>query len=279
MAVTELGLYLRTLRAMVRPEDVGLPDTGRRRVPGLRRAEVSRLVGLSTEYYVRLEQGRAERPSQDVLAAISRALRLGPAERAHLFDLARYPRPPRPSRPQRLRDGLDFVVNGITEYPALLLNRGLDVLAWNPLAALVITDFARLPVAERNMARHVFLNPTARSFYVDWAAAARDTVGMLRLATRRPPIEERLVSLVDELTRRSADFAHLWETHHVHEKTHGDKLFRHPVVGDLTVRYETFLVAGQENHQLVVYTAPPGSVTCHRVGRLKALAAPCQLAQ
>lgn len=279
MAVTELGTYLRTLRGMVSPEDVGLPDTGRRRVPGLRRAEVSRLVGLSTEYYVRLEQGRAERPSQDVLAAISRALKLGPAERAHLFDLARYPRPLRPSRPERLRDGLDFVVNGIADYPALLMNRSMDVLAWNPLAALLFTDFARLPVGRRNMARHVFLNPSARSLHVDWETAARDTVGILRLATRRPPIEESLVALIDELSTHSDDFAHLWETHHVHEKTHGDKLFRHAVAGDLTLCYETFLVAGQEQHQLVVYTAAPGSATFHRLCRLKASAAAQLLAR
>jgi transcriptional regulator with XRE-family HTH domain len=268
----ELGNYLRTLRGLVSPEQVGLSHTGRRRVPGLRRAEVSELVGLSTEYYIRLEQGRAERPSETVLRAISRALRLGPAEEAHLFDLARHPRAITPSKPDRLRHGLDHVVHGITDYPALLMNRGMDVLSWNPLAAALFTDFGALPASERNMARHIFLDPAARALHGDWEVAAMDSVGILRLATKRPPLEETLVSLLAELSSRSADFVRLWDTHYVHEKTHGIRVFRHPVVGELTVRYETFLVAGQQHHMLVVYTVEPDSAAADRLWQLKLIA-------
>jgi transcriptional regulator with XRE-family HTH domain len=274
MADNELGIYLRTLRGTVSPEEVGLPRTSRRRVPGLRRAEVSKLVGLSTEYYIRLEQGRAERPSDNVLHAISRALHLGPAETAHLFDLARHPRGIAPSKPDRLRNGLSNVVGAITEYPAVLMTRGLDVLAWNPLAVELITDFAAVPIGERNMARHVFLDPRAREIHADWETAALDCVGILRLATKRPPLEETLVSLVSELSLRSRDFRRLWDTHYVHEKTHGMRVFRHGVVGELTVQYETLLVAGQEHHVLVVYTAEPGSVTFDRLQWLKASVTP-----
>jgi transcriptional regulator with XRE-family HTH domain len=272
MGGNELGNYLRTLRGLVSPEQVGLSRTGRRRVPGLRRAEVSKLVGLSTEYYIRLEQGRAERPSEAVLRALSKALRLGPAEEAHLFDLARHPRAITPSKPDHLRHGLDHVVHGITEYPALIVNRGLDVLSWNPLAAAMFTDFGALPAGERNMARHIFLDPAARALHSDWKLAAMDSVGILRMATKRPPLEETLVSLLAELSSRSADFARLWATHYVHEKTHGTRVFRHPVVGELTVKYETFLVSGQAHHMLVVYTAEPNSVTLERLRLLKLIA-------
>lgn len=271
MSDNELGNYLRTLRGLVSPEQVGLSCTGRRRVPGLRRAEVSKLVGLSTEYYIRLEQGRAERPSETVLRAISKALQLGPAQEAHLFDLARHPRAITPCKPDRLRHGLDYMVNGIADYPALLMNRGMDVLSWNPLAAALFTDFGALPADQRNMARHIFLDPAARALHADWEIAAMDSVGILRLATKRPPLEETLMSLVAELSARSADFARLWDTHYVHEKTHGVRVFRHPVVGELTIQYETFLVAGQEHHMLVAYTAEPQSVTFDRLQQLKML--------
>jgi len=267
----ELGNYLRTLRGMVSPAQVGLPDTGRRRVPGLRRGELSQLVGLSTEYYGRLEQGRAERPSPAVLSAISRVLQLDPAQRAHLFDLARHPRVVVPRKAEPIRAGLDHVVAGIVDCPALLVNRGLDVLAWNELATLVIADFDRLPVRDRNMARQVFLAPDARQRHADWAHAARDTVGMLRLSVRRPPVENSLVELVDELLERSPAFGELWQTHYVYEKTHGAKAFHHPAVGTIDLRYETFHVAGQEQHMLVVYAAEPGSAAEAGLRRLRQL--------
>ena len=154
----------------------------------------------------------------------------------------------------------------------LLMNRGMDVLSWNPLASALFTDFAALPPGERNMARHVFLDPAARALHADWEAAAMSSVGMLRLATKRSPVEVTLVSLVAELSRRSDDFARLWETHYVHEKTHGTRVFRHPIVGDLTVQYETFLVSGQEHHVLVVYSADPDGVTFERLQKLKLFA-------
>lgn len=274
MGDSELGDYLRTLRGTVSPDQVGLAPTSRRRVPGLRRSEVSKLVGLSTEYYIRLEQGRAERPSDNVLQAISRALRLGPAEKAHLFDLARHPHAIAPCKPDRPRNGPSYVVGAVTEYPAVLMNRGLDVLSWNPLATALITDFAVLAADRRNMARFIFLDPYARELHADWEIAALDCVGILRLATKRPPLEETLVSLINELSERSPDFCRLWETHYVHEKTHGVRVFRHPIVGELTVQYETFLTAGQEHHVLVVYTVEPASVSSDRMRELKALADP-----
>ncbi|MEU6587180.1 helix-turn-helix transcriptional regulator [Nocardia sp. NPDC046763] len=264
MIATSLGDYLRARRALVSPADAGLPSTGRRRVPGLRREEVAELVGLSTDYYVRLEQGRAEHPSDEVLGALSRALRLGSAERAHLYDLAR---PPRRATAKAaasrwgdvLRSTLRQVVEAIPTTPAVIMNDRNDVLAWNRLAAALIADFPNLAPRERNMARRIFLDPDARKIHLDWDEAARTTVGILRMAAGRHPHDPELVHLVGELSLGSETFRNLWASHHVHEKTHGPKRFWHPTVGDVTLNYETFQVPGAAHHLLVIYTAPPGS--------------------
>ncbi|MFJ9456385.1 helix-turn-helix transcriptional regulator [Kitasatospora sp. NPDC101447] len=264
MIAGSLGDYLRARRALVSPADAGLPATGRRRVPGLRREEVAELVGLSTDYYVRLEQGRADRPSDAVLDALGRALRLGPAERAHLYDLARPPRRAAAraaagGRADGLRSTLRQVVEAVPTAPAMIMNDRNDVLAWNGPAAALIADFPNLPPRERNMARRIFLDPDAREIHLDWNEAARTTVGILRMAAGRHPHDPELVRLVGELSLGSETFRKLWATHHVHEKTHGPKRFRHPAVGELTLGYESFQVPGAAHHLLVIYTAPPGS--------------------
>ncbi|MFJ9282351.1 DNA-binding protein [Kitasatospora aureofaciens] len=278
MITSSLGDYLRARRALVSPADAGLPETGRRRVPGLRREEVAELVGLSADYYVRLEQGRADRPSDEVLDALGRALRLGPAERAHLYDLARPPRrasakAATAGRGEALRPALRQIVEAIPVTPALIMNDRNDVLAWNRPAAALIADFPRLAPPERNMARRIFLDPDAREVHLDWDEAARTTVGILRMAAGRHPHDPELVRLVGELSLGSETFRRLWAGHHVHEKNHGPKRFRHPSVGEVTLDYETFHVPGAAHHLLVVYTAPPGSPAeeaLHLLGSLTA---------
>ncbi|MET8624242.1 helix-turn-helix transcriptional regulator [Kitasatospora sp. NPDC004669] len=273
-----LGEYLRARRALLTPEEAGLPPTARRRVPGLRREEVAELVGLSTDYYVRLEQGRADRPSDEVLDAIGRALRLGPAERAHLYDLAR---PPRRSaagrqaggRTEALRPALRRVVEAMAATPALVMNDRNDVLAWNRLAAALIADFPRLPPRERNMARRIFLDPEAREVHLDWAEAARTTVGILRMAAGRRPHDPELVRLIGELSLGSAEFRSLWAGRQVHEKSHGSKRFHHPAVGEVALDYETFRSPGTAHQLLVVYTAAPGSRAEEALSLLGALTA------
>ncbi|MEV7595915.1 helix-turn-helix transcriptional regulator [Kitasatospora sp. NPDC089797] len=262
--VNSLGDYLRARRALVSPADAGLPPTGRRRVPGLRREEVAELVGLSTDYYVRLEQGRADRPSDEVLDALARALGLGSAERAHLYDLARPPRradarTAGTGRGDALRPALRQFVETVPTAPAVVMNDRNDVLAWNPLAAALIADFPRLPPRERNMARRILLDPDAHRIHPDWDEAARTTVGILRMAAGRRPHDPELVRLIGELSLGSETFRTLWAGHHVHEKTHGPKRFRHPAVGEIALGYETFQVPGAPHHLLVVYPAPPGS--------------------
>jgi len=273
MTASEFGAYLKTLRGSALPEDVGLPMTGRRRVAGLRRSEIAHLVGLSTEYYVRLEQGRAN-PSESVLNGIARALHLDAARAAHLRDLAQHPRSLPAIEAEPLRPGLESIVDAIGCLPAVLVNRGLFVLAHNDLASRLLTDFDSLAPCDRNLARHIFLDPAARELHLDWEQAAHDTVGILRLAAQRPPLEDDLVELVRDLRARSAEFEELWSTHLVHEKTHGAKIFAHPLVGRLELQYETFLVSGQEHHMLVVYSAAPGSEAFGKLQRLASMERP-----
>jgi transcriptional regulator with XRE-family HTH domain len=270
----EFGQYLRARRALVSPEAAGLAPAGHRRVPGLRRDEVAGLVGVSTDYYTRLEQGRVGRPSDSVLDALGRALRLGQAERTHLYNLAASPRRRQASRPRgAARAELVRVVDSILTGPAVIMNEHSDVLYWNALAAAVLADFPALPTSRRNMARLLFLDPAAPARHLDWETSVRDTVGILRLSAGRDPHAPGLAELIGELSLRSATFRELWASHHVHEKTHGRKRFHHPAVGDFELDYETLHVPGPEHQMVVVHTPVPGSASAQAISLLASLVA------
>src|SRR3954452_18755133 len=252
--MAELGDFLRSRRARLRPQDVGLPDHGRRRVPGLRREEIAQLAGVSVDYYVRLEQGRDIHPSEQVLDAIARALALDPDERQHLDALVRPRKRARRRRPERVRPTVQDLLDHM-HVPAMVIGRRMDVLAFNPLAGALVDGFR-----ERNMLRHVFLEEGARELYPEWEAIAAETVGFLRLSAGEDPDDAELIELVGELSVHSEDFRRLWARHDVHSKAFGVKRFEHPQVGPLTANYECFRLpdAGQT---LVTYTAAPGSET------------------
>ncbi|MES4908025.1 MULTISPECIES: helix-turn-helix transcriptional regulator [unclassified Streptomyces] len=263
---TELSEFLRTRRARLRPEDAGVNATtpGPRRVPGLRREELAHLAGVSTDYYTRLEQGRHLNVSEAVLDAVARALQLNDTERAYLFELAK-PKPRRaqrrrPLRPQRVRPGVYRMLQmleGVS--PAFVLGRGGDVLASNRLARALIMDFDALPYRERNMTRFMFLDPAARELYREWDKYASETVASLRLQTSRYADDPGLTELVGELTIKSPEFRTWWADHNVREKTHGVKLYHHPVVGDMTLAYENVTFPGDDDQAMCVYTVEPGS--------------------
>lgn len=227
-------------------------------MPGLRREELAQVAALSVDYYVRLEQGRLRNPSAEVVDAVATALGLDPAERRYLHDLARPRRPVRspvlPAVPTTVQTLLDNM-----QVPAALFSKRGDVLAWNSLAAALITDFGALPPEERNMARLVFLNDEVAGRFVDWEAKARDLVSQLRIAASRSPDDERIATLVGELSVRSPEFARLWATHPVREKVRGGHRYRHPVVGEFYLRYEAFSVPDESDLSLVCQVADPGS--------------------
>ncbi len=258
----ELSEFLRTRRARLKPEDVGLPDFGRhRRVPGLRREELAQLAGVSVAYYTRLEQGNGRNVSAEVLDSIARALRLSDAEHAHLTHLAR-PRPQRRKhayRAQQVRPSLRQLLDTFEGTPAYVTGRRTQILAWNRMAAALFGDWSELPAQERNWARLVFLRPDYRQLFADWESKATDIVGMLRMNAGRHPDDPQLSALVGELSVKSPEFRQLWARHDVKEKSHGVKALRHPLVGDLTLNFESFQPPAEPEQMLITYHAEPGT--------------------
>ncbi|MDN3029546.1 helix-turn-helix transcriptional regulator [Streptomyces sp. S.PB5] len=260
----ELSEFLRTRRARLKPEDVGLPDFGRhRRVPGLRREELAQLAGVSVAYYTRLEQGNGRNVSAEVLDAIARALRLSDAEHAHLTHLAKpkQHKKKQTGRTQQVRGSLLQLLDTMDSCPAYITGRRSDILAWNRMASAVFGDWAELPPQERNWARMVFLRPESRELFVDWDQKATDMVSFLRMDAGCHPDDPKLSALVGELSVKSEEFRRLWATHDVKEKGYGVKRLHHPLVGDLTLSFESFHLPDDGEQMLIAYHAEPGSAS------------------
>ena len=263
---SELGRFLQTCRARLRPEDVGLLPFGeRRRVPGLRREELAGLAGVSPSYYARLEQGQSSRASAQVLGSISSALRLDEHERAHLFDLAR----PTTSRAgtapaERLPPTTHELVRALGDTPVLVTGALGDVLMWNRVghalfAAHLDPSSPDRPDHRPNTARMLFLDPRGRDLWVDWAGKARAVVEHLRLVSGRRPGDRRLHQLVGELTTGSEEFAALWADHGVRACASARYDLRHPLVGALTLTQQSLALAASPDQSVVVFTARPAS--------------------
>jgi transcriptional regulator with XRE-family HTH domain len=262
----ELREFLTTRRARITPQQAGVQTYGgRRRVQGLRREEVARLAGVSVEYYTRLERGNAAGASDSVLDALSQALQLDDAEQAHLYTLARASdtasRARRRPAQQRVRPGLQQLIDAMHGVPAFVQNGRLDVLAANPLARALYADLYDDPRREPNHARYTFLDPRAGDFYPDWPRAAADTVALLRAETGRQPDDRILNELIGELSTRSQQFSALWATHNVRWHTTGIKRFHHRVAGDLSLNYEGMDLASDRGQTFIAFTAEPGSAS------------------
>lgn len=268
--MSELGDYLRSRRAHVRPEDAGLVSTGVRRVPGLRREEVAWLAGLSVDYYVRLEQGRERSPSAPVLDALAAALRLDHDGHRHLFRLAGLaPRLANVRKPDRVDPALLRLMAAWPDNPALVYNRAYDVLAANPLAQELFGDFG----AQSNLMLLVFGEPRARDFYVDWRDIAENSVAGFRLNYAAAPADPRVQAVLAELLNGGAEFRTLWERHDARGKSLAVKAFRHPDVGVLELTVQTFDVRSAPGQELVVYDAEPASPSADALKLLGSIAA------
>ncbi|MET1089041.1 MAG: helix-turn-helix transcriptional regulator [Arthrobacter sp.] len=273
----EFGKFLKAMRSRLSPEDIGAgPSSGARRVPGLRREEVARLAGVSTDYYVRLEQGRNIHPSRTVLDAVSRALRLSSGEHAHMMDLlencAATPRPTgQPA--QGVRPALRHLLEAVGDVPALVLGRRSDVLAGNPLAFLLFADFPALPPAERNLTRWLILDPAARELFRDWKMVAAEAAGALRLDVGRHPNDQQANQLVGELAVHSEQFRQWWAGHRVASRSAGSVRLRHPAVGDLELNFENLALPDDPDQTLRLYSARPGSPSSDALALLGSLGA------
>ncbi|TGA90137.1 helix-turn-helix transcriptional regulator [Streptomyces sp. MZ04] len=235
-----LGGFLRARRGRVAPEHVGLTGGRRRRVRGLRREELAQLAGISVDYYVRLEQGRATQPSTEVLDALAGALGLDTAERAHLTTLAAARREPAPTA--RVSPLLRRILDALGGFPAFATDHRLDVMAWNPLGAELIGGLADPARRDRNNARFLFLDPASRLVHPEWEDRAAEAVGQLRVAAGRYPQDTELAALITELTTASAEFRRIWDSGEVVMCAAGRKRLRHPAAGLLTLNFETLHV-------------------------------------
>lgn len=282
----EARQFLTTRRARITPDQVGLPTTGSRRVPGLRRSEVAAVAGVSVEYYARLERGDIAGASSAVLESLARALQLDETERAHLYDLARaadgIPTSGRPRRrtPTKAasRPSLQWTLEAITDAVAFVRDPRQNLLATNALGRAfyspVIGDGGRTP----NLARFQFLDLAARDFYPDWDLFAQMCVGIMRSEAGRDPHDRSLQDLVGELSTRSDTFRRLWADHNVRSHGAGTKRFHHPIVGELTLAYEELAITAEPGLVLMVYTAEPGSPSAEQLRLLASWAAPAQSA-
>jgi len=255
--VNPIGEYLRARRELIRPEDVGLPDNGHRRVPGLRRDELAMLAGISTEYYTRLEQGRDRRPSPQVLDAVARALGLDGDATAHLHSLGTRDVPAR-RRAERVRPGVQQLLDAWTGTPAYVQGPLQEVLAANRLAVMLSPIFR----PGGNILRSVLLDPEAQEFLPDWPQRVGSLIAALRAMVGPDVDNPRLTSLVGELSVKSDMFRRLWPRHDAKPHPGGGKHhMRHPIVGELELYYEKFAVTGADGQLLVVYRAAPGSAS------------------
>ncbi|MBM2621011.1 helix-turn-helix domain-containing protein [Actinoplanes sp. LDG1-06] len=257
----ELAAFLRSRRERITPADVGLPAGARRRTPGLRREEVAQLAFISPEYYARLEQSRAPRPSAEVLSGLARALRLSDAERAHLHHLAGAPPAPRgPSR--EVRPSILDLIQRLPQAAATVISAGFDILAWNDLAAALLEDFSAVPPRERNLVRRAFLGPH-RDGQILYGVSDLDDFALhsaqrLRATAARYPDDPAVASLVRDLLAGSPRFRELWESHDVTDEPTLRKTFQHPTVGPITVNCDVLDIADRDQ-RVVIYTAVPGS--------------------
>ncbi|MFD6531002.1 helix-turn-helix domain-containing protein [Streptomyces sp. NPDC060184] len=257
-----VGAFLRARRAQLTPQDCGLPEPApNRRVAGLRREDVAQLAAISVDYYTRLEQGRV-RASASVLATLTRALRLDDDQKSYLYELAgRTDARPRRRPPQQVRPAMQRLLDQLTRAPALVLGRRLDILAWNPAAAALYTDFASLPKPRRNYVDLLFTDPVVRELHRNWEHDARDAVAALRMEAAADPDDPDLARLVGKLSLGDPDFRAWWAEHRVTGAAYGTKYYHHGLVGDLVLDCDTWVSPDGSGQRLMVLTAATGSAS------------------
>ncbi|MGT2426166.1 helix-turn-helix transcriptional regulator [Amnibacterium kyonggiense] len=266
----EFAEVLRAWRDRVRPEDVGLPAGPGRRAPGLRREELAALAGVSVEYVVRLEQGRAHRPSAQLLGALARALRLTDAERDHLFRTGGAAVPARGLVPEHIPPGVQRIMDRLGDTPMAVMSAAWDVLEWNPLWTALTGD----PGAHRGLDRNVaWRHFTGAAGTVEFDAAhheefSSDLAADLREASGRYPTDPRLAALVGRLRAASPEFERHWGDAHVARHRSSRKTATRTAVGPITVDCDVLTMPGGDL-RIVVYTVDPHSDDASRLDLLR----------
>lgn len=269
----ELGEFLRSRRAQIRPEDVGFKAGRGRRVEGLRREEVAALASVSVDYVKRLERGKI-RPSEAVLGSLARALGLDADERRHLFTLAGKAASAHDlDHLEDVRPGLLRLLAAVEPLPAFIVGPWLDLLAWNPTASALFCGFERRPAEERNMARLIFLDPEISKLFCAGGWDGSGLVAALRVRYESEHPDRRVQELIAELKERSRVFDRLWEEHGVVKRMKGRKTFDHPEVGLIQLDWDRLTVPGAGGQVLMVYSAEAGTPAATALSLLSTLAA------
>jgi transcriptional regulator with XRE-family HTH domain len=267
----ELSDFLRNRRGRIAPADVGLPATNRRRTPGLRREEVAQLAGVSATWYTWLEQKRPIGVSSAVLDNLARVLRLDPAERTQLFQLAlRQPLLDSPSKPETVSPLIRRLLDKTDPIPAFVLGRRWDVLAWNRAALAFLLNFEQVPANQRNMLWLVFTNSVLRSLIVDWRTRAQDTLARFRADYGRHAGDAHFVQLVERLKSVSPEFAEWWPRHDILPMTEGRNDYDHPLAGRMIVEHTTFSVVDNPELRLSVFLAAAASNSIAKMKKIVA---------
>jgi transcriptional regulator with XRE-family HTH domain len=265
----ELADFLRTRRAALKPEDVGFPNGGRRRTPGLRREEVALLAGVGTTWYTWLEQGRDVRASVDVLEALSQALRLTPAERTHLILLGRGEEAPPPKPPaERVSATLRRLIGNLGPNPAFILGRRWDYLAWNAATVALFGDLGRVDRAARNHVWLTFMDPARREMFTDWERSYPLMVAKFRADSARHLGDPAFEQLIQALRRSSPEFSKAWKRHEVASGAAGRKELRHPEAGMLVFEHAVFHPSEAPDQRLILYSPLPDHDTPAKLARL-----------
>ena len=267
----ELSNFLRNRRGRIAPADVGLPATIRRRTPGLRREEVAQLAGVSATWYTWLEQKRPIGVSSGVLDNLARVLRLDPAERMQLFQLAlRQPVLDSPIRSEMVSPLIRRLLDRSDQIPAFVLGRRWDVLAWNRAALGFYLDFEQVPANERNLLWLIFTDSTLRSSIVDWRSRGQDTLARFRADYGRHAGDAHFVQLVERLKSVSPEFAEWWPRHDILPITEGRNDYDHPLAGRMTVEHTSFSVSDNPELRLVVFLAAAASNSIAKMKKIVA---------
>ena len=265
----ELADFLRRRRASIQPEDVGLPSGGRRRTPGLRREEVAQLAGVGTTWYTWLEQGRDVRASMEVFEAIAKAMRLTPAERAHLILLGRGEEVPACKPPaERVSPTLRRLVENLGSNPAMVLGRRWDYLAWNRAACAVFGDFGTIPRAARNHLWQLFMDPLRREMFEDWSQTSRLAVAKFRADSAQHLGDPSFEELIQALRQSSPDFCKAWKRHEVARVGEGRKHVHHPMAGLLVFEHAVFHPVSAPEQRLTLYSPVPETGTAEKLAEL-----------
>jgi transcriptional regulator with XRE-family HTH domain len=254
----ELAAFLRRRREELRPEDVGLPVGARRRAPGLRREEVASLAAMSTDYYTRLEQQRGPQPSEQMLAALARALRLNGDERDYLFLVAGRNAPSPQVTGTHVAPALQRVLDRLTDTPALILSNLGEVLLQNRFAEALYGDSSHFTGLARSGIYRWFTDPGERLIYPehDRDRQSRAQVANLRAAYAAMGAKSRAGELVRVLRKESAEFAEIWDRHEVAKRFEDHKVLVHPQLGEIEVDCQALFTEDQ-SQALLVLTAPP----------------------